>query len=124
MTLNETGHLDARKIHGEVKGSGDLVSVAGDCPSGCRIERNLGLTCDPTDGLVWHIPCIEGNRLGAVKAITAAQLSMASHGVYSALDKAIKAMRLTAADMSVKYKETNLSGLVSTAIAIPIGRQY
>jgi L-serine deaminase len=46
----------------------------------------------------------------AVKAITAAQLSMASHGVYSVtLDEAIEAMRLTAADMSVKYKETSLS---------------
>ena len=48
--------------------------------------------------------------LSAVKAITAAQLSMASDGVYSVtLDEAIEAMRLTAADMSVKYKETSLS---------------
>ena len=48
--------------------------------------------------------------LAAVKAITAAQLSMASDGVYSVtLDEAIEAMRLTAADMSVKYKETSLS---------------
>lgn len=46
----------------------------------------------------------------AVKAVTAAQLSMASDGVYSVtLDEAIEAMRLTAADMSVKYKETSLS---------------
>lgn len=46
----------------------------------------------------------------AVKAITAAQLSLASTGVYSVtLDEAIEAMRLTAADMSVKYKETSLS---------------
>ena len=46
----------------------------------------------------------------AVKAVTAAQLSMASLGVYSVtLDEAVEAMRLTAADMSVKYKETSLS---------------
>jgi hypothetical protein len=45
-----------------------------------------------------------------VKAVTAAQLSMAAGGVYSVtLDEAIEAMRLTAADMSVKYKETSLS---------------
>jgi len=45
-----------------------------------------------------------------VKAVTAAQLSMAADGVYSVtLDEAIEAMRLTAADMSVKYKETSLS---------------
>jgi L-serine deaminase len=50
----------------------------------------------------------------AVKAVTAAQLSMASDGVYSVtLDEAIEAMRLTAGDMSVKYKETSLSVCVS-----------
>ncbi|KAJ7224518.1 serine dehydratase alpha chain-domain-containing protein [Mycena pura] len=83
------------------------------------IEHNLGLTCDPIDGLV-QVPCIERNSLGAVKAITAAQLSLASDGVYSVtLDEAIEAMRLTAADMSVKYKETSLSGL-ATAVKIPL----
>lgn len=35
---------------------------------------------------------------------------MASDGIYRVtLDEAIEAMRLTAADMSVKYKETSLS---------------
>ena len=35
---------------------------------------------------------------------------MAADGVYSVtLDEAIEAMRLTATDMSVKYKETSLS---------------
>ncbi|ESK85056.1 l-serine dehydratase, partial [Moniliophthora roreri MCA 2997] len=83
------------------------------------IEHNLGLTCDPIDGLV-QVPCIERNSLGAVKAITAAQLSLASQGVYSVtLDEAIEAMRVTAADMSVKYKETSLSGLATT-VKIPL----
>jgi hypothetical protein len=51
-----------------------------------------------------------------VKAVTAAQLSMAADGVYSvSLDEAIEAMRLTATDMSVKYKETSLSVRVSFA---------
>lgn len=83
------------------------------------IEHNLGLTCDPIEGLV-QVPCIERNSLGAVKAVTAAQLSMASTGVYRVtLDEAIEAMRLTAADMSVKYKETSLSGLATT-VKIPL----
>ncbi|KAI9440489.1 serine dehydratase alpha chain-domain-containing protein [Lactarius indigo] len=83
------------------------------------IEHNLGLTCDPIDGLV-QVPCIERNSLGAVKAVTAAQLSMAADGVYSVtLDEAIEAMRVTAADMSVKYKETSLSGLATT-VKIPL----
>ena len=57
-------------------------------------------------------PCADKNCSAhpAVKAITAAQLAMASQNVYSVtLDEAIEAMRLTAADMSVKYKETSLS---------------
>ena len=88
------------------------------------IEHNLGLTCDPIDGLV-QVPCIvchslllvtsipqpalnlfvipllptqERNSLGAVKAVTAAQLAMATDAVHSVtLDEAIEAMRLTAA---------------------------
>ncbi|KAJ7281745.1 L-serine ammonia-lyase [Mycena rebaudengoi] len=83
------------------------------------IEHNLGLTCDPIDGLV-QVPCIERNSLGAVKAVTAAQLSMASDGVYSVtLDEAIEAMRLTAADMSHKYKETALSTTVKIPLTVP-----
>jgi len=83
------------------------------------IEHNLGLTCDPIDGLV-QVPCIERNSMGAVKAVNAAQLSMASDGIYRVtLDEAIEAMRLTAADMSVKYKETSLSGLATT-VKIPL----
>ncbi|KAF8318724.1 L-serine ammonia-lyase [Clavulina sp. PMI_390] len=80
------------------------------------IEHNLGLTCDPIDGLV-QVPCIERNSLGAVKAVTAAQLAMASDGVYSvSLDEAIAAMRMTADDMSHKYKETSLGGLATTVL--------
>ncbi|KZS94390.1 L-serine ammonia-lyase [Sistotremastrum niveocremeum HHB9708] len=83
------------------------------------IEHNLGLTCDPIDGLV-QVPCIERNSLGAVKAVTAGQLAMASDGIYRVtLDEAIEAMRLTATDMSVKYKETSLSGLATT-VKIPL----
>jgi hypothetical protein len=83
------------------------------------IEHNLGLTCDPIDGLV-QVPCIERNSLGAVKAITAAQLAMATDAVHSvSLDEAIEAMRLTAADMSIKYKETSLSVSQSFAFCKP-----
>ncbi|KAI0652831.1 L-serine ammonia-lyase [Cubamyces menziesii] len=85
------------------------------------IEHNLGLTCDPIDGLV-QVPCIVRTSHQSVKAVTAAQLAMASENVYSVtLDEAIEAMRLTAADMSVKYKETSLSGSVlQRTVKIPL----
>jgi hypothetical protein len=50
-----------------------------------------------------QIPCIERNALGAVKAVTAAQLALSGDGVHSvSLDEAIAAMRQTAKDMSSK----------------------
>ncbi|KAG9098095.1 hypothetical protein FRC06_006817 [Ceratobasidium sp. 370] len=84
------------------------------------IEHNLGLTCDPHIERTLRYSSQERNSLGAVKAVTAAQLALASDGVHSVtLDEAIEAMRLTAQDMSVKYKETSLSGLATT-VKIPL----
>ena len=82
------------------------------------MEHHLGLTCDPIGGLV-QIPCIERNTMGAIKAITAAQLALQSAPDFAivSLDKVIKTMWDTALDMSSKYKETADGGL---AIHIPI----
>jgi L-serine dehydratase len=75
------------------------------------IEHNLGLTCDPVGGLV-QIPCIERNAVGSIKAITAARLAVRGDGRHHvSLDKAIKTMRETGADMKDKYKETARGGL-------------
>ncbi|WFC94014.1 hypothetical protein MBRA1_000641 [Malassezia brasiliensis] len=83
------------------------------------IEHNLGLTCDPVDGLV-QAPCIERNAVGAVKAVVSANLALSTGGDHSiSLDEAIHAARLTAADMHMKYKETSLSGLATT-VKIPV----
>ena len=83
------------------------------------IEHNLGLTCDPVDGLV-QAPCIERNAVGAVKAVVSANLALSYSGTNAiTLDEAIHAARLTAADMHTKYKETSLSGLATT-VKIPV----
>jgi L-serine dehydratase len=75
------------------------------------IEHNLGLTCDPVGGLV-QIPCIERNAVGSIKAITAARMAVRGDGHHHVtLDKAIKTMRETGADMKDKYKETARGGL-------------
>ena len=80
------------------------------------IEHNLGLTCDPVGGLV-QIPCIERNAVGSVKAITAARMAVRGDGAHHvSLDKAIKTMRETGADMSVKYKETARGGLALNVV--------
>jgi L-serine dehydratase len=76
------------------------------------MEHHLGLTCDPVGGLV-QIPCIERNTMGAVKAITAAQLAMHSDPSKArvSLDDVVATMWNTAQDMQSKYKETSEGGL-------------
>jgi L-serine dehydratase len=85
------------------------------------LEHHLGLTCDPVAGLV-QIPCIERNTMGAVKAITAATLALASEprDAKIALDTVIGTMWQTAQDMNVKYKETAEGGLaLQIAVNVP-----
>ena len=80
------------------------------------IEHNLGLTCDPVGGLV-QIPCIERNAVGAVKAINAARIALSGDGTHQvSLDKAVKTMRETGADMKDKYKETARGGLALNVV--------
>jgi L-serine dehydratase len=80
------------------------------------LEHNLGLTCDPVGGLV-QIPCIERNAIASVKAITAARMAIMGDGEHHvSLDKAIKTMRETGADMKDKYKETSRGGLAVNVI--------
>ncbi len=97
--------------------AGALAEVLGGTPEQVEnaaeigIEHNLGLTCDPVGGLV-QIPCIERNAVASVKAITAARMAVRGDGTHHvSLDKAIKTMRETGADMKDKYKETARGGL-------------
>jgi L-serine dehydratase len=102
--------------------SAGLAEVIGGSPAQVEnaaeigVEHNLGLTCDPVGGLV-QIPCIERNAIGAVKAITAARMAVRGDGEHTvSLDKAIKTMRETGADMKIKYKETARGGLAVNVI--------
>ncbi|MFD0368907.1 L-serine ammonia-lyase [Streptomyces sp. NPDC059071] len=102
--------------------AGALAEVLGGSPEQVEnaaeigMEHNLGLTCDPVGGLV-QIPCIERNGMAAVKAVTAAKMSMRGDGSHLvSLDKVIKTMKETGADMSVKYKETARGGLAVNII--------
>ena len=80
------------------------------------MEHNLGLTCDPVGGLV-QIPCIERNAMAAVKAINAQRMAIRGDGRHQvSLDKVIKTMRETGADMKSHYKETSRGGLAVNVI--------
>jgi len=97
--------------------AGALCAVMGGTPAQAEnaaeigMEHHLGLTCDPVGGLV-QIPCIERNAIAAVKAINAARMALRGDGTHHvSLDKVIKTMRETGADMQTKYKETARGGL-------------
>ncbi len=83
------------------------------------MEHHLGMTCDPVRGLV-QIPCIERNAMGAVKAINAAELALASDPAAAkvSLDDVIRTMQQTARDMSSRYKETSQGGL-AVSVQVP-----
>jgi L-serine dehydratase len=102
--------------------AGALCEVLGGTPAQVEnaaeigMEHNLGLTCDPVGGLV-QVPCIERNAMAAVKAINAARIALRGDGEHIvSLDKVIKTMRETGADMKIKYKETARGGLAVNVI--------
>jgi L-serine dehydratase len=98
-------------------GSAAQVAMAAEI----ALEHHLGLTCDPVGGLV-QIPCIERNTMGAIKAITASTLALASEPTHAKvpLDTVVRTMWQTAQDMSAKYKETSEGGLaLQIAVNVP-----
>ena len=102
--------------------AGALAAVMGGTPEQVEnaaeigMEHNLGMTCDPVGGLV-QIPCIERNAMGAIKAINAARMALRGDGQHVvSLDKVIKTMMQTGADMKSKYKETSRGGLAVNVV--------
>lgn len=129
VILKETGSISGAEVgcQGEVgsacaMAAGGLADLLGGSPAQAEnaaeigLEHHLGLTCDPVGGLV-QIPCIERNAIAATKAINAARMALRGDGTHVvSLDKAIKTMRETGADMKTKYKETSRGGLALNVI--------
>jgi L-serine dehydratase len=106
--------------------AGALAEVMGGTPAQAEnaaeiaMEHNLGLTCDPIGGLV-QIPCIERNAMASIKAINAARMALQGSGEhFVSLDKVIRTMRATGADMKDKYKETSRGGLAIDVVEGPL----
>ena len=77
------------------------------------MEHNLGLTCDPVNGLV-QIPCIERNAVAAMRAISSVNLSRFLYETRKiSFDEVVATMYRTGRDMDEKYRETSHGGLAS-----------
>ncbi len=77
------------------------------------LKNLLGLVCDPVAGLV-EVPCVKRNVLGAVNALTSADLSLA--GIVSRIppDEVIDAMRSIGKALPESLRETGQGGLAAT----------
>lgn len=88
-----------------------LTAEQTECAAEIAMEHNLGLTCDPVNGLV-QIPCIERNAMASVKAVSAFNLAkyLTEHRKIS-FDDIVKVMYETGKDLKNNYRETSTGGL-------------
>ena len=77
------------------------------------LKNLLGLACDPVAGLV-EVPCVKRNVMGAVNALTSAD--MVAAGITSRIppDEVIDAMRSIGRSMNEDIRETGKGGLAGT----------
>ncbi|MDO5033101.1 L-serine ammonia-lyase [Corynebacterium sp.] len=97
--------------------AGGLAQLLGGSPAQVftaaeiAMEHKLGLTCDPVGGQV-QIPCIERNAIGAVDAVSAANMALQRESQPSVnFDEVVHTMYCTGRDMRERYRETSLGGL-------------
>lgn len=98
-------------------GSKEIVHAAA-----MALKSLLGLVCDPVAGLV-EVPCVKRNVIGAVNAITSADMAMA--GIVSRIppDEVIDAMRSIGMALPSSLKETGEGGLAATPTGEEIARK-
>lgn len=81
------------------------------------LKNLMGLVCDPVAGLV-EIPCVKRNVIGAVNAVSVADMALAGVESRIPVDEVIDAMGEVGRRMPVEFRETALGGLAAT----PTGR--
>ena len=77
------------------------------------LKNLMGLVCDPVAGLV-EVPCVKRNVIGAVNAISAADMALAGIESRLPVDEVIDAMGEVGRRMPVEFRETALGGLAAT----------
>ncbi|MDO4618516.1 MAG: L-serine ammonia-lyase, iron-sulfur-dependent, subunit alpha [Clostridia bacterium] len=106
-----------------------VCEIMGGTPRMClhaaaiALKAVMGLVCDPVAGLV-EVPCIKRNGIGAVNALTAAEMALS--GIESAIpaDEVIDAMKTVGSLMPCSLKETALGGIAITETAKKIEKEF
>lgn len=82
------------------------------------LQNVLGLVCDPVAGLV-EVPCVKRNVMGAVNAMSCADMALAGLEGGIPCDEVIDAMAAVGRAMPPSLRETCEGGLAAT----PTGRK-
>ena len=77
------------------------------------LKNLLGLICDPVAGLV-EVPCVKRNVIGAVNAVSAADMALAGIESRIPVDEVINTMGEVGRRIPVEFRETALGGLADT----------
>ena len=83
------------------------------------LKNLLGLVCDPVSGLV-EVPCVKRNVIGAVNAMSAADMALAGIQSMIPADQVIDAMKEVGDLMDVSLRETGRGGLAATRRGVEI----
>lgn len=82
------------------------------------LQNVLGLVCDPVAGLV-EVPCVKRNVMGAVNALSCADMALAGIAGAIPCDEVIDAMAAVGRTLPAALRETGEGGLAAT----PAGRR-
>ena len=105
-----------------------LCNLKGGTPEQCAaaaamaLGNLLGLVCDPVAGLV-EVPCIKRNVVGAVNAVSCANMALAGVDYAIPCDEVIDAMGRVGSLLSPDLRETGQGGLAATPTGVRIARQ-
>lgn len=99
---------------------GDAVQIAH--AAAMAMKNLLGLVCDPVAGLV-EVPCVKRNVIGAMNALSSADMAMA--GIISRIppDQVIDAMKAVGDKMDESLRETAGGGLAQTPAGIEASKK-
>jgi len=99
-----------------IKG-GDNEQIGHACAM--ALKNLMGLVCDPVGGLV-EVPCVKRNVIGAVDALTAADMALAGIKSQIPVDQVIDAMREVGDKMDSSLRETGIGGIAGSPKAAEI----
>ena len=99
---------------GNVRQIGHAVAMA--------LKNLMGLICDPIAGLV-EVPCVKRNVIGAVNAVSCADMALAGIGSRVPVDEVIDCMGEVGSRLPVEFRETAVGGLAATPFGQSVKQQ-